>query len=359
MRHMFETLLAALIRRQGQTDVHYVTPVQPAAADGLLAETYDQIENEFLVAPPFTLHSPAPRLFAAAWSVFRESLVVGDVPRPVKEAIATGVSRSNRCPYCVDAHGMSVQAGAGRDVAVAVERGDYDAVDDPQIREAARWGEATRDPEADVVADPPYTRQQAPEYVGTALTFHYVNRMVNVFCEDSPFPLPSALDGLSGMMRRFAVPTIRSAVQRSPEPGRSLDLLPWSESVDVPPWAESNPTIGRAFAGFSAIADELAGEHFTEPALDVVRDQIERWDGGDHEIGGGELSVPDESLTDADRVVAELGLTTALASYRVDDDLVDRFHREYPSDEALVVLTSWASLRAARRIGAWLVVPGE
>jgi hypothetical protein len=54
----------------------------------------------------------------------------------------------------------------------------------------SRWAAATRDPTADVVTDPPFTREQTAEYVGTALTFHYVNRMVNVFCEDSPFPLP-------------------------------------------------------------------------------------------------------------------------------------------------------------------------
>lgn len=356
---MFESLVDRLVERQGQAAVHYVTPIQPSAADGLLAETYDRIDAGFLVGPPFTLHSPVPPILAGAWSVFHESVVVGDVPRPVKEAIATAVSKANECPFCVDAHGLSVEVGAGRDVADAIQRGDWDAITDATIRDAARWAAATRDPTADVVRNPPFTRAQAPEYVGTALTFHYVNRMVNVFCEDSPFPIPDALERFDGLVRRVAGPRMRSAIHRTGEPGGSLDLVPTAEPGAAVEWAESNHPVARAFAGFATTAEERVGERFSSAALDVVRRRIDRWDGDDPDMGGEELSVQGESLSEAEQVTAELALTTALASYRVDDDLVERFQSHYPGDEPLVELTCWASLTSALRIGTWLGVPKE
>lgn len=130
--------LAAIVAKQGETGVKYVIPIPPNEAEGLLAETYEQLDDEYLIGPPFTLHSPTPKLFAGMWSIFRESLVVGRVPRSVKEAVAIGVSKSNQCPFCVESHALSVQAGAGRRVAKAIERGDYDAIDDPEIREVAK-----------------------------------------------------------------------------------------------------------------------------------------------------------------------------------------------------------------------------
>lgn len=62
--------LAVVVAKQGESGVKYVTPVPPDEADGLLAETYEQLDDEYLVAPPFTLHSPIPALFAGLWSIY-------------------------------------------------------------------------------------------------------------------------------------------------------------------------------------------------------------------------------------------------------------------------------------------------
>lgn len=44
----------------------------------------------------------------------RETLVAGRVDRAVKEAVAVAVSKTNRCPYCVEAHAtMLTAAGEG------------------------------------------------------------------------------------------------------------------------------------------------------------------------------------------------------------------------------------------------------
>lgn len=325
---MLDDQQAAMVERQGRTAVKYVSPIPPNEADGLLAEMYDQLNDEYLVAPPFTLHSPVPELLAGLWSIFRESLVVGQVPRVVKEAVASGVSKANRCPFCVESHTLSVHAGAGRDIAAAIERGDYEAIEASEIREVAEWAEATRAPGADILTDPPFTRDHAPEIIGTALTFHYINRMVNIFCEASPFPLPSVLDRLRGIMHRIATPMVRDVIGRSPTPGRSLAPLPEAELSKDMEWASSNGTIARAFAGFAAIADGEADERFSSDVLNVVRGQVAGWNGGDPGFGRDWIETPTADLTDSARPAARLALLAAFASYRVDDAHVARFRTQ-------------------------------
>ena len=50
-----------------------------------------------------------------------------------------------------------------------------------------------------------------------------------------------------------------------------------------------------------------------------------------------------------DRAVAKLALLTALASYQVDAEVVASARRACADDAALIELTAWASLAAARR----------
>src|SRR5262245_50813111 len=84
--------------------VKYVHAVPPEAATGLVAAVYAQLAEDFQITAPLVLHSPAPRLLAAAWCVLRETLIAGHLPRAHKEAIATGVSHANACPYCISVH---------------------------------------------------------------------------------------------------------------------------------------------------------------------------------------------------------------------------------------------------------------
>ncbi|NUP84002.1 MAG: carboxymuconolactone decarboxylase family protein, partial [Nonomuraea sp.] len=58
-------------------------------------------------------------------------------------------------------------------------------------------------------------------------------------------------------------------------------------------------------------------------------------------------------LPPAERPAARLALLTALASHQVDRRAVEEFAATAPGDAALVEVTAWASLSAARRVGAW------
>lgn len=101
--------------------IRYIQRVAPNVAEGLVGQVYAQIKKEFgALAEPFTLHSPSPELLAGAWSACRESLLVGNVRRDVKEAVAATVSRINRCPYCVDAHTIMLNATSAHNSADAI-----------------------------------------------------------------------------------------------------------------------------------------------------------------------------------------------------------------------------------------------
>lgn len=166
----------ALRRSLGQ--IRHVTPVRPRSAPDLVDRVYRQVERDFgLLAPPVALHSPAPECLAACWLMLREALVAdGQADRAAKEAVAAAVSQSNACPYCVEVHGASLHGLAGAGAAEALVAGELDSITDARIRAVATWARAGgRDS-----SSPAPTAAQLPELIGVAVTFHYLNRMVNI-----------------------------------------------------------------------------------------------------------------------------------------------------------------------------------
>ena len=93
--------MTTVLGQLGLTQVRYVSPVRPGAAQGLVGRVYEQVEREFgVLAPSLVLHSPAPQVLAASWLMLRETLlVVRKVERAAKEAVATTVSLGNACPW--------------------------------------------------------------------------------------------------------------------------------------------------------------------------------------------------------------------------------------------------------------------
>ncbi len=320
----------------------------------MVADVYAQIRDEYFLAPPFTLHAPVPEILAGMWSAFRESFLAGRVARTVKEAVAAAVSRSNRCPFCVESHALSVRAGAGREAARAIEVGNHNAIGDPRIQDHVRWAESMRFPGSEILAHPPFSQEEATELIGTALIFHYINRMVNVFCEDSPLPLPLALNGLRGFVHGMSSPIVRGVLDKPHAPGASLSYLPRAELPDGLTWAAPSPAISAAFAGFAEIIERRAHDHVPEGVRAVVWKKIEAWCGEDPGLGRDWLEEAVASLDAGDRPAARLALLIALASYKIDEGHIRSFRERHPGDVPLVVLASWASLAAARRIGTWV-----
>jgi len=338
-------LLGRVTLKRSLGQIRHVDPVWPDAARGLVARVYGQLEREFgMLAPPVALHSPAPTVLAACWLMLRETLLAaGRVDRPTKEAIAAAVSLRNACPYCVDVHSATLNGLLpGRDAA-AIAAGRVDAVAAPELRAIAAW--ARGDGEA-----PPFPAGQAAELVGVAVAFHYLNRMVNVFLGDSPIPAGAPAVIRRGAWRAFGR-VMRPYARRDREPGYALDLLPPVPPPDDLSWTAGSPFVAEAMARSYAAIDE-AGESAVPAAVrGLVAVRLARWDGGPTGLGRAWVDEAVAGLPAGERAAGRLALLAAFASYQIDQSVIDGFRRDRPDDAALIRLTGWASLAAARRIG--------
>ncbi|WBB80687.1 carboxymuconolactone decarboxylase family protein [Micromonospora sp. WMMD882] len=343
-------LLRTAVRRS-LVDVRHVTPVRPGAARGPLADLYRQVEQEFgVLAPPVVLHSPEPTALAACWAMLRESLVAGGrVDRAAKEAVAAAVSRSNTCPYCVEVHGSALRALAGAAEAAAVTGGRADEVTDPVVRDLTRW--AGRAHLRDAADDRPFPPAHAPEIVGVVVTFHYINRMVNVFLTDSPLPAfapPTVRAWLLKLLRA----TVRRTVALVHPPGAAAHRLPAAARPADLDWAQGDEPLADAFARAYAAIDRAGARALDAPVRAVVEAELDRWDGQPTGLSRSWTQPLVAVLPEADRPAARLALLAALASYQVDDTLIADVRAGGLDDADLVALVAWASLAAARRIGA-------
>ncbi|MEV4393073.1 carboxymuconolactone decarboxylase family protein [Nonomuraea sp. NPDC049607] len=343
-------LLSRMTAPGALAQVRHVRPVRPGAARGLVARVYEQVERDFgMLAPPVALHSPAPRALAACWLMLRESLLAAGVAgRVAGELVAREVSAGNACPYCVDVHGATLRALAPAD---------------PRLRPLAAWARASASPGA---GGPPVTGEAAVELVAVAVTFQYLNRVVNVFLGDSPLP-PELPAGARGPALRVFGALMRPAARRAATPGGSLGLLPAAPLPDDLAWAGGVPRLGEAFARAAAAIEEGGARRLPVPVRELVAERVSGWDGVPPGPGNGWAAEAAAALPPAQRPAARLALLTALASHQVDRRVVDEFRaappdsaapaETLPAEAALVEVVSWAAMTAARRTGAWCAPP--
>jgi AhpD family alkylhydroperoxidase len=321
-------LIRAALRRAVR-QVRHVRPVQSGTAHGLVARVYRQVERDFgMLAPPMALHSPAPEVLAAAWLMLRESLLAdGVVDRATKEVVATEVSAGNSCPYCVEVHGSTLR-GLGQDNTEGV---------------IGTWAQAIATRDGATRGDVSFPGQYAAELVAVAVTFHYLNRMVNVFLRESPLPrgIPAWL--LGQFLKLSAGKTIA--------PGEALELLPKSGSGPEP---GANPWLAEAFDRAGAAIDRAGQRAVPAAVRDLVCTTLATWDGRPPGPSRAWVDEATARLAGAHRPAGRLALLTAIASYQVDDSVVTDFRRHHEDDSTLIELTAWSSMVAAKRIGSWI-----
>src|SRR5207237_2164674 len=97
-----------------------------------------------------------------------------------KEAIATAISRINDCPFCVGAHAFLANVAGSKDDGEVLATGAPTGIADRYRRDLAQWAAATRRPGDELLQRVPFSEAEAPEVIGTAVGFHYINRVVEV-----------------------------------------------------------------------------------------------------------------------------------------------------------------------------------
>jgi len=330
--------------------IRHITPVSPGRDSELVAEVYSQMEREFQLAPPVTIHSVIPELLAGVWSASRESLICGPTDRVAREIVAATVSKLNECPYCVDVHSMMLDGAGRHDLAEAVAAGPNARSLDPAMAGLVKWAAATLSPGAEILSAAPFSEIDRPQLLGTAVMFHYINRMVNVFLEASPMPvrIPKVFQ------RAFGATMTKRIVSVVGSPGESLHLLPASP---LPPefcWAKSNPAVEGGLSRMAAVVERAGQAALPANVRELLLERTVRWRGEQLGLSRSWVEEAISPLHPSESATARLTLLTAFASHQVDDGVIQACRSDGANDEVLVAAASWAAFCAARRIGSWL-----
>ncbi|KUN39882.1 DNA-binding protein [Streptomyces longwoodensis] len=328
------------------TRFRFTAPPSPRAATGRVAEVYGQLARDFGLRAPdtFVVLSSAPELLTGVWALMRESLIAGPGDRTGKELVALGVSLANRCPFCVDAHTMLLHATGDHALAERLARGERPA--DERHARVLEWGERSRVPGALDDGPYPFPRAHLPGYLGTALAFHFINRVVSALVGESL--LPGGAQRLRPV-RSLGGRALARTVRRTAAPGDALALLDRPEPGEAPAWAGGTP-VGLAYAALLRAAMAGAGLLDTDDQ-DLVEEVLHDWDGSHPPLAL--TGFPDRR----ERPGARLALLAALAPYRITDEDVAAWRRPGHSDDSPVRLVAFDdSLVRLVAFGAFLAV---
>ncbi|MGW0824763.1 carboxymuconolactone decarboxylase family protein [Streptomyces sp. NPDC002845] len=328
------------------TPFRHTAPPPPGSATGVTAEVYAQLAVDFGIerASLFVALSSAPEILAPTWALLRESLIAGAGGRSGKEVVALGVSLVNRCPFCVDAHTVMLHATGDHGLAELIAKGG--TPDDEAHARVLAWAKATRVPGGPGLSPLPFAREEAAAHIGTALSFHFINRMVSALLTENLLPYNAqrfrAVRSLGGR-------SLAKTVRRRHTPGVSLPLL--DDSGPGPQWA-AGTTVGPAYAALRTAATAGAGL-LDEPERDLVRETLYAWDGAHPSLAWDGLPSRHDSPG------ARLALLTALAPYRITDEDVAAWRTPAHTDHCLVHLFAYGAFAAVDRIESALPVRAQ
>ncbi|MCC3764784.1 carboxymuconolactone decarboxylase family protein [Glycomyces sp. TRM65418] len=313
--------------------IRHVTPVDPRHAEGLVAAVYGEAKAELgVVDAPFQMLSPAPELLAATWALLRESLMVGGPrERVAKEVVATAIAVRGGCRFCTDAHAVLLHALGESALAEGLRAGDPP----PEWAPLAAWA-LEPGPEG------PFPAAAAPRFIGTALVFEFITRLVQVLARnESPHPATGTRLG-----RSVASRTLRAAVSADLEPGTSLRLLEqrpgWARHLPVrePGWAAGSP-VGVAYGTLRALASSGPGLLGADAAEAVARTVGVR----EGRAGSGLPQLVDADGLEAGAALgARLAVAAALSPGAVDESDVEAWRGREHSDHCVVHLLAYGTM---------------
>lgn len=303
-----------------------------------------------MVPPPISIHKIDSDLFAASWACLRETLVVGQVPRYFKEAVATGAANANKCPYCVGAHSMMYDIYKPK--AKSHARGE-EAPDSLNTTALSSWAQSCYAAENSPMVEP-FLKSARAEIIGTAVFFHYLTRMVSVYLGDSFVPEKLA----------WSVPIMMPVMRvmmglndkRHKKPGASR--LPDIPSDNGPAWADQD-NVRVAFAQFQQVTENKITRILDQPMIDFINTYLSTWERLADSPGAGWVNTHIENWSEQDplkKQQAKFMLLVIGSPYMVIDSdknaLIEKM-----GDANFLAMTAWVALKAALRTG--VIVSGS
>ena len=328
-----------------QSITHIIRP-DLDTKDPALRIILDQVAEEFQVAPPLTIHMSDPALLAGLWHATREIYVVNPSTRTIREAVAGAISAVNSCPYCVAVHDGMFAAGGGDDASDI-------------IKAARAWASNTLNPDQQA---PQKLAQDLPseditQIYGTAMLYHYLNRMVSVFLSDSPVNLPGMTTGPGKKLAKAMFSIMGKRIIRvDAPPGQSAVIATGDLRPELPAqfnWARDTATIADALAHFASAIEAAGLEAVPDEVRALTLAHLSRWKGEQSPLSRAWIEDEIAPLSDAMKPAARLCLLTIRAPWQVDDALIAEFRRTSPGDRPLIQTTAWAAFRAADHISSW------
>jgi hypothetical protein len=291
----------------------YVKPAPYRKATGLVAEVYDQVVDEFFINAPLTTHSICPEVLAGVWMAERELLLTDhQFTREDKEALGVTISQVNGCSYCEDLINSVVYGANQGELAEQLRHHEQDRIRDEKTRALHEWALNSYNIGSDILANPPFSKAQAPEVIGSAFMLNYFNRYVQVFFSGTPLKTPFKSHAIKSALYRLTGIELRESVVRRLSPGRANKFLPAAELPGDMRWAAPNTHIADALSRWSAVMEETARQHI------------------------------------------RLALVTAFSPAQMGDSLVEDFRSHFKEDVELIMTVAWASFTASRRVTGWL-----
>jgi len=345
-----------IFRKAAPQAIKYLAKPDLRTRHSVARKIFAQAAREFQVAPPITLHISDPDLMAGVWCATRESYVVNAKDRARREAVAAAVSELNQCPYCVDVH-SAMFAATGADPAELLQPESLA----PEIAAVHRWASATLAPDSEDLRFSTISAADIPQIFGTALMYHYLNRVVGVFLMQSPVALPGmgSVIGRKVAQKAFAI-LGRRITQIDPQAGQCAVQI----EADLPAefrWAGDGSAVAGGLAHFAQAAENAGKESVSEDVRAVVTAHLKNWNGEQVPLSREWLKNAIAPLQQSNRPAARLALLSARAPWQVDADLIRSFRNSASEkasensvpDRLLLQTVAWASFAAARRIASW------
>lgn len=333
--------------------IKYIGTVKNVGAVQAVQDVYSELKCDMGdVVEPMSLHAIVPELLEGIWDVCREvTVVAGKMSRREKEAIGAAVSESNKCTYCVDAHTVMLIGLNDAITATAIEEHNPALIKDRNLRSLVKWGLESRNFKSVIVKFPPFIDMAAPEAIGTAVLFHYLNRMVTAFL--GPTVLPINIGFLKGVLKKMSAKHFKSALESKKEP--KVFFYPSSRSWKIKfPWSELNPQVERVFSVYYELLNKRV-----EPVIPLIVRQflmknIACWDGNDQLlILDVELVASREGISKDCCTLTKVLYYQAFAPHRINNEHIKEL-KEYfgpSSEESILISFAWVSLEIAMHIG--------
>ena len=336
--------------------INYIDSISAKEASGQVKTIYAELKKEMGdVVEPISLHAPLPDLLKGIWGILRETVLVEqEMSRKNKECVGAAVSSSNECPYCVDAHTIMIIGLKDKIAAKAIVNKDLSLISDDELKKLIDWSFNTRFFNLQMIKEAPFDAMQAPEVIGTAVFFHYLNRMVTIFL--GPTILPMNISFLKEPMKKMAAAMFSKVLATKKEAGTLDYVEKISTSGRDFSWASTNERVEKVFQYFDSVTDKCADEYIPKETRDFINEEMQKWDGANLK-STKELDELLTKIPEGNRPMAKILYLICLSPHRIQPSHFEDCQKCFGgSSEAILGSFAWASFQAAKRIGSQLAM---